>query len=161
CASLPRRGGLTDSLESIRRALNGALEALRIVRDGIPRGEEVGAQGLRQLLAGAMRLQVVRVIDHLPDRLLELLARELQARAGAPPPAILCLWQVPDERGPGGAEVGRPGGPLGEQRGEPAVDRGQRRCDGLAATIPSGERRGRRRAMGRRGRARRGGTRGR
>ena len=47
------------SLGSIRRTLNGALQALRIVRDGIARGEEVRAQGARQLLAGAERLQVV------------------------------------------------------------------------------------------------------
>src|SRR5262249_13701916 len=164
CASLPRRGGWTDSLESIRRTLNGVPEALRIVRDGIPRGEEVGAQGLRQALAGAMRLQVVRVIDHVPDRLLEPLARELQVRgragAGARLLGILCLRQVLDELRPRGSEVGLAGGHLGEQRDESAVDRGERRCDGLAATIPSGERRGRRWAMGRRGRARRGGTRG-
>src|SRR5262245_46571047 len=62
----------------IRRTLDRALQALRIARDGSSLGEEIGAQRSRQLLARAERLEVVRVLDQVPDRLLEPLTRALQ-----------------------------------------------------------------------------------
>src|SRR5262249_56202979 len=111
-------GGWNGSQGSIRRTLNVALEALRIVRDGIPCGEEVRAQGVRQLLAGPERLQVVRILDHVPNRLPESVACVLQvrgrARAGPRLLGSLCARHVLNELRPGGSEVGLRGGALGK-----------------------------------------------
>src|SRR5262249_44141198 len=145
----------------IRRTLDRALQALRIAHNGSSLGEEIGAQRSRQLLARAERLEVVRVLDQVPDRLLEPLTRALQVGrhtcAVARLLGVRCLRQVLDELGPEPTEIGFGGHP-GEQRDEPAVDRGERRRGRFVVAAGSdrgGRRRGgdaRRRDAGLRGR---------
>src|SRR5262249_14665338 len=94
-ASLCWAVGRGSSAWGIVRTPDRAFEGLHVGGDGITRGEEVLASPRRQLLAGADRLQMVPVLTHVPDCLLEPLARTLQVRGGARGAArllaVLCL----------------------------------------------------------------------